>query len=268
MYIRKEITAMKNFKKIEQNTELVNKSTRPYYFDTDTVNLDDSEPYDNQDIIQYNGEDIEIAGELGNFLLDIESNIDMLNKQYTIGEIRALWKQRLDDLYAKRDFNIIRKSNINKVIKYVYSWRVSTHFDEDNREYYIVDNRPSMIEHKFYRCGRCPYVLAKYSDIFLNEDWLVGEMIKSFVRDIYSGLWHVDLRDREVRTLCAYLKPLFGTDVVDLIMDRRKNKKSEFIEIYNSPEDVELINSLNKQEPDEPLDDIVAMSDQLFGGDE
>ena len=255
MYIRKEITTMKSVNNLSTNKELVNKSTRPYYFDADAAKLDDSEPYDNQDIIHYNGDDIELAGELGSFLLDIESNIDVLDKQYTIGEIRELWKQRLDDLYAKRDLNIVRKSNINKVIKYVYSWRVSTHFDEADKEYYIVDNRPSMVEHKFYKCAVCPYILAKYDDIFLKEDWLVGEMIKAFVRDVYNGLWHVDLRDREVRTICSYLKPLFGTDVVDLIMDRRKNKEAEVIDI-------------NEQEPDNPLDDIVDMSDQLFGGEE
>lgn len=241
---------MKSVKNLKPNMELVNKSTRPYYFTDDSIDLRDEEPYDNQDVIHYNGDDIELAGELGNFLLDIESNIDVLDKQYTIGEIRALWKQRLDDLYTKRDLRVIRKSNINKVIKYVYSWRVSTHFDEYNDEYYIVDNRPAMVEHRFYRCKTCPSILSKYDDMFDNQDWLVGEMIKSFVSGIYSGLWHVDLRDREVRSICNYFNPLFGTDVIDLIMERRKNKEADVVNV------------------DKPLDDLVGMSDELFGGDQ
>lgn len=247
--------------------ELVDKTTKPSYFTSESLKLDDSDPYIGQSVINFTDNDLEVMCAASNMLMGIESDMDVLNKQYTIGEIRALWKQRLDDLYAKRDLNIVRKSNINKVIKYVYSWRVSTHYDEYDKEYYIVDNRPALVEHKFYK-HNCPEVLKNYDDIFLNEDWLVGLLIRSFVADIYNGLWHVDLRDREVRTICNYFKPLFGTDVIDLIMDRRKDKKAVVIDIYNSPEDVEIINSLNKQEPDTPLDDMVEMSDQLFGGDQ
>lgn len=179
---------------------------------------------------------------------------------YTTDELRTLYNEHLKKLDEQRTKDMIRKSNINRILKYMYAWKVEEHIDEENDTFYFtVSNIKAWSGHRFYDCG-LNYVghttiadsLSKeYNDIIENQDWLVKDLFLTLVDDIQQGLWSVDLRDREVRTMLNYFKPIFGCDVIQLIIDTRKAKDSYNIE--------QTVND---------MDNLEHMSDELFGGDD
>ena len=179
---------------------------------------------------------------------------------YTVDELRVMYTEHLKKLDEQRTKDMVRKSNINRILKYIYSWRVEEHLDEEtNTFYYNVSNIKAWSGHRFYDCGQNCVVhstitdslIKEYRDIIDGQDWLVKDLFLTLVDDIQLGLWSVDLRDREVRTMLNYFKPIFGCDVIQLIIDTRKAKESDDIEPVV-----------------DDIDNLVSMSDELFGGDD
>lgn len=180
--------------------------------------------------------------------------------EYTLAELRIMYAAHLKKQEEERTKNIIRKSNITKILKYISAWHMQWHKESFNyngsgREYYTITDRPALAEHKFYIVDSYPDILRDYRDIIDKYERHVADVFKSLVNDIDFGLWHVDLRDREVRTILNYLKPLLGYDVVQAIIDNRKpvEKTSE----------EELGESLQ-----EAADNLLDVSNELFGGDD
>ena len=179
---------------------------------------------------------------------------------YTVDELRVLYDEHVKKLDEQRTKDMIRKSNINRILKYMYSWRIEEHIDEENNTFYFnVSNIKAWSGHRFYDCGLnyaghsaiAEDLNREYRDIIDEQDWLIKDLFLTLVDDIQQGLWSVDLRDREVRTMLNYFKPIFGCDVIQRIIDTRKLKEND---VANET----IVND---------MDNLVSMSDELFGGD-
>ena len=148
--------------------------------------------------------------------------------EYTLEELKIMYQKWLDDIDKERKLNIIKKSNINRVMKYIYSWELKL-YSNDYETWYQVENIPALHDHRFYEVDTdmmynetYKHLLKEYGDAFSDNDYIVKELFVNLIDDIKRGLWSVDLRDRDVRAILNYLNPILDTNVIDLIMNIRK----------------------------------------------
>lgn len=147
----------------------------------------------------------------------LESENDVLTSDF----IDSIIKLRQDNNSCNKSAIICL--NINRLVS---DWKVKCVFpntclvdDADYFDAYDFIDVDGFRDHKFYTC-------IEYKDsIFESLDDHSRLIVNLILTDIESGLWSVDLRVRYVQALLRYLSKLMGIDLVEKIMENRKNIK-------------------------------------------